>query len=305
MANEFFENFLNELKLDNFNPAEEKAKILSNPKVTTLIQDLQLSQKQIDEGMNYLQKYFDYLNENNNNDPDWKLFVDENGFLAIDFTNDEYFVRRKLLENFWLTNITPLDNSWYEYFNMTKKHKPRELIINANMSLQKFLPALSSQIKLITSNQTIQGLYLVDENFIYARNIFKFLAFLMGVQKNKTVIFVDASALFQFLQTNLKNQYEMNNIQKYLTDVDCLFIDRFAMGTRPEWFINFLITVFTERELKQKPIFIASPIDFEDADQHLIINFKDKNNDGLNKLERLLKHTTSRICVKFIAKTNN
>ncbi|WP_051520275.1 hypothetical protein AB5V95_02850 [Metamycoplasma spumans] len=301
--NNYFDNLLNSLKSENFDPEQEKQRVISYPQVAKLIEDLSLNDMQITWGMNYLQKYYDYLIQHDNQEPSWKLFVNNDGLLDIDFSNEDYLLRQKKLSNFWLTSVTPLDDSWYEYFNMIRIKKPDEILKNSHNGIMHFSEDIQKQIKNITGIKHNLGLYLVDENFINARHILKYIAFIMGVQKNKTVAFLDSLALYQFLISNFKNgSAEINGIQKNLIDVDYLFLDRFGLGSKPEWFINFLINVLTERELRNKPVFIASPLDFIKDNQTLIANSKNKENDGLNKLEQLLKNTIGRICVKFTAK---
>lgn len=299
MENKIFDELFKNSLLKNIDLEAEKAKILADPNVKAIIEKLNLNSKQIQKGMNYLQKYYSYI-ETHKQLPTWTLFVDDNGILQIDLSNDGFFRKQKEMNNFWLTNITSMDNEWIYYFNNAKAKKPQYIVLNTNQSLEKFAPELKNEIKDITSMKSNQGLLLIDQNLVNARNILKFLAFLFGTKKSKSVAFVDNNNLFEVMSNNLKNSSEINSIVQNLISVDYLFIDRFAIGVKPEWYITNIFNILSEREQKNKITFMSSPIDFTSSKQHIIFN-KMPGNDGITRIESLLKLTVLRLMKKFIS----
>ncbi|MFC2751443.1 MAG: hypothetical protein ACFN2Y_00390, partial [Metamycoplasma salivarium] len=96
----------------------------------------------------------------------------------------------------------------------------------------------------------------------------------------------------------------INSINDYLMNVDYLFLDKFGIGTKPEWFLNHILTILIYREDKQKPVFMASPVDITNKNVSLMFNINTQTkNEGLEKLEKLLKNTINRTMIKFIAKS--
>ncbi|AZG68573.1 hypothetical protein [Mycoplasma struthionis] len=281
---------------------KQKIEVLEDYNIKKIIEELNLNEEQINSNINYLYKYYQYL-KTNNKKPSWKLYVNTLGQLKIDFSNDKAFLRAKKYDNFWLTKITPLDEKIEEYFENLSLIKPSKIESEAKKAYPLFPAGVQNHIKQIVSSKEFlvpKGLYLIDDNFIYARNILKFISAIYGIIINKTVAFLDASNLYNFIQSILREQSELKNIISLLNDVDCLIIDRLGVGVKPEWYINMLNEIFLQREYNQKPTYISSPIDLTLKDEAIIFN--SKNNSGLAKAENLFKNTIKRNYIKCEAK---
>lgn len=61
MENKIFDELFKNSLLKNIDLEAEKAKILADPNVKAIIEKLNLNSKQIQKGMNYLQKYYSYI----------------------------------------------------------------------------------------------------------------------------------------------------------------------------------------------------------------------------------------------------
>ncbi|ACF07402.1 Uncharacterised protein [Metamycoplasma arthritidis] len=301
MQKEILDRALANVTAEEFDQNAEKSAILCHPKIAELIITLKLNQKQIDNGMNYLQKYYNFLTKNSK-EPDWKIYVNLDGQLDIDFSNEISFRKQNMYNNFWLTQITPLDNDLETYFAIPSKQKPRKILTEAEQKMQLFSPALKNTIQLITAKES-KGLFLVDDSFAASRAIFKYLATLFATNKNKTVAYIDANSLYKFLSNNYykKPSQSESLIEKYLLEVDYLFIERLGVGLKPEWFITFLISIFSEREINHKINFVSSPIDIS-GNYPLILNLGQHYNAGAEKVETLFKNILKTSFVKFIAK---
>lgn len=295
-------------KPDDFNPELEKKKILENPHINKIINKLKLSKTQIDFGMNHLQKYYNYLQSHNNKEPSWKITLNDANQIDIDLSNDNQFKRAKHYTNFWLTNITPLDDDLEKYFNFPNLKKPRSILTDATQALNKFPKQLSNAIGEITlQSKDTKGILLIDDEFIHAKKIFKYLATLFGTNKNKTVAIIDINDLNNFFYSNNKAQNIINNeVISYLNEVDYLFLNRLGVGLKSEWFINNLINILLARESNNKMTFISCPIDISSSKFNLINRYNNENynNLAIEKVESLLKATIKRLMNKFIAKND-
>ncbi|MDC8913898.1 hypothetical protein PT313_00910 [Metamycoplasma hyosynoviae] len=280
-----------------FNREEEKQKILNDPRVKELIISLNLTESQINNGMGFIQKYY------NEKDPQWKLYVSEFNEIEMDISNVTHFKRQKLLQNFWLTNITALDADLKEYF-YTNKKKSKKILEDAYKSMQNFYGLKEFITELTSKKKSNLGLLLIDENISDARNILKYLAVLYGTNKNRTVAFIEANNLYSFYFNNAKNVQLINDINSYLEEVDYLILDKFGIGTKPEWFLDNLLNIFLERERNYKPIFVSTPIDISKSNSLLTYasSANQKFDTGANKLEKFLKKTILRLTTKFVSK---
>lgn len=279
-----------------------KEKILSHPKIAAIVNKLKLSKEQIALGFNYLSMYYDHLIKNADQEPQWKLKLNNSNLLEIDFSNVNAYKKQIESYNFWLTNISPLDDDIQDYFNIPEMSKPRSILIEANKALSFFDQALQNIIKIITTKPYDKGLLLVDENYINSRKIMKYLSFLYGTSKHKTVIFVDIDNLMNFYSLNLKNQEVIAEVNSLLMEVEYLFLNKLGTGTKPEWFINILIDILIRRETNKLPVFISSLADITDKNVSIVSSFGRDKNAGLIKLENLFRNTIARITHKFIAK---
>ncbi|MGX9339702.1 hypothetical protein ACWXVO_03125 [Mycoplasma sp. 1890] len=225
-----------------FDPEQAKNEVLNHEEIKKVINDLKLNDHQINVGMNYLQKYYDYIKIHNSL-PDWNLFVNYAGLLEIDWTNDLYLSKIRKLSNYWLTQITELDVDINKYLNCLDKNKPKNVIEKFKKGLEKFDKNLKNKILGILDDQNI-GLFLEDENILNARAIFTYLSFVFGVQKNKSVIYVDTSNLFRFLNTNIKNLQVLAEIKSELVEAHFLAFDNFGSQQLPHWFGAYLNEVF-------------------------------------------------------------
>ncbi|AWX69540.1 hypothetical protein [[Mycoplasma] anseris] len=267
--------------------------VLEHPKIKELIAKYNLSDFQIKQGMTFLLRYYDAYQQNNNG-PQWRLIINSLGQLDIDISNSVVYKKQKMLNNFWLTNICPLDNDVYEYLTIANKNKPRSVLLEAYKAFKKFPPNLQTKIKQLTNLDPIKtGLYLIDENFIYSRSVFKYLSMVFATLKNKTVAWLDINILNNFIYTNLKNNEVISNVKNLLINVDYLFLDRMGIGAKSENFINLLINILSDRQINNRITFVSSPIDILDPKYPIIFNSKDKYNTGLEKVEQLFKSLIS------------
>ena len=105
-------------EIKKFDPENEKKTILENSHISKIINRLKLTKEQINQGMNHFQKYYNYLQTHNNKEPNWKITLNEANQIDIDLSNDLQFKKSKYFDNFWLTNITPLDDDLEKYFSI-------------------------------------------------------------------------------------------------------------------------------------------------------------------------------------------
>lgn len=292
-------------EIKKFDPETEKKTILENSHISKIINRLKLTKEQINQGMNHFQKYYNHLQTHNNKEPNWKITLNEANQIDIDLSNDLQFKKSKYFDNFWLTNITPLDDDLEKYFSIPDLKKPRSILVEANQAILKFPKPLSQAIIDITYDlKNKKGILLIDDEFIHAKKIFKYLATLFGTNKSKTVSIIDLNDLNNFFYTNMKMQNYINNdIINYLNDVDYLFLNRLGVGLKSEWFINTLINILLTREANNKITFISCPIDIFISKFNLINHYNDSiNNSAIDKVEDLLKATIKRTTNKFVAK---
>ena len=224
--------------------------------------------------MNHFQKYYNYIQTHNNKEPNWKITLNEANQIDIDLSNDLQFKKSKYFDNFWLTNITPLEDDLEKYFSIPDLKKPRSILVEANQAILKFPKPLSQAIIDITyDSKNKKGILLIDDEFIHAKKIFKI------------------------------QNYINNDIINYLNDVDYLFLNRLGVGLKSEWFINTLINILLTREANNKITFISCPIDIFISKFNLINHYNDSiNNSAIDKVEDLLKATIKRTTNKFVAK---
>ncbi|WP_373436284.1 hypothetical protein [Metamycoplasma equirhinis] len=297
-----FSGFLSDT-LKDFDPEKEKVKILSHPLVIQLLSKLKLNEMQINKNMNLLQKYYDYV-EDKNEEPRWKIYLDQYGNLVLDFTNGKSFVKQKMLNNFLLTSITPLDADLEAYFRIPDKSKPKKIMQDANNALRHFSPLIYADIKKITDTENknySKGLFLVDSNFKSAKAIFQYLAVIFATNKNKTVALLDESSLFNHYYQLLSNPEGQNNLSNLLVQVDYLFIDRFSVFSKPEWYINLLIDILMKREDERRHTFISSLMDITSDSINIIFRHKNANTIGIKRIENLFKNLINRLTIKHIA----
>ncbi|TPE56758.1 hypothetical protein FJO69_02715 [[Mycoplasma] falconis] len=287
--------------LKDFDAEAEKAKVLANPKIKELIEKLNLNKMQINDGMHLLQRYYDYW-QANQQEPEWSLFVNVYNHLDIDFTNSQFVKKQKEYERFWLTQITPLEPFLQSYYDVAEAPLPVNKLREINKKLLANWKPLRREMLNIIKSKRHQGLLIIDPSFINAKNIFSFLALkLVQLFEDKTAAIIDTNSLYSFYYNNFRNPVVLTRLIDHLSNVDYLFIDKFAVGTKSEGFISDLINVFIARESSNKMTFIASPIDFSSKDISLINgNFKNSNNLGLQKVEDVLKTIIKRTTQKFV-----
>ncbi|AWX42479.1 Uncharacterised protein [Metamycoplasma cloacale] len=270
---------------------ELRNNVLNCPVILDIIKNLKLTEEHIKTGFPLLVKYYlDYIDHQKL--PEWKIIINSNDCLDMDITNTEMVKKEKILSNFWLTDITPLPIELHHYLTTPLIKKPRSILTNFSKAIKNFDIELNDYLSKVVKNklELTDNLLIIDNSFLDARAIIKFLSTFFVMYLNKTVAVVDINALYQTLQKNSKNPEYNAHIFSLLSEVDYLFLERMAVGEKPEWFINELINVFNNRNVNRKPFYLSSPVDILSNDIKIIAtSWSKSSNVGLEQVEQLFK----------------
>ncbi|PYF42201.1 primosome protein [Metamycoplasma alkalescens] len=269
-----------------------KEEVLSKDFIQNEIKRLNLNEYQIQKGMGILQRYHDFVLKNNK-EPNYKLCVDAYDFLAEDYSDDENYVKYKKIENFWLTSVTELDPIIQKYFNTKASLKIFSLF---KKSLIDYFATLietkkSLEIKKILEDIVSKNIFqcnicFLDKKNMFANNIFKYIASLNAIKFNKSVAYLTANDLYNYISANPE---EKKSIMWYLNRVEILFITNLTLGVKPQWFLDLLINIFETRQSKNMPTLISSSRDIVSTKTKFLSSYYYSKENNENDLENLFK----------------
>ncbi|MBN4089447.1 hypothetical protein OF364_00250 [Mycoplasma enhydrae] len=265
--------------------------VLSKDFIKQEIERLSLSEEQIKKGMIVLQRYHDYL-EKHQKKPQYELIVDKYGLLAEKYDSDSDFVKFQKINNFKLTNITPLDHLVIKYFEMDTNPK----VFSASKIIFKdFIEHLveteeNNKIKSILNDSMKEGSLVNNLWFFSIDNknadmFIKYIAIYNAIKFDKTVAIINANDLQRHLKMSKE---ERNNVLFNLAKVDILSIYNVSFGKKEEWFLEFLLEVFDARIKNQKPVLISSTKEITSIKNEILIKYY-YNNSKINDIERTFK----------------
>ncbi|QJG67198.1 hypothetical protein [Mycoplasma phocoenae] len=262
---------INELLNSNNTIEKLKFKIINEPHVCQLIKNLNLNDRQIDKNLNILHQYYAYVIENNK-EPDWKIYLDQYGFLSIDHSNEKWFELAKKRNNIWMTNITQIDYDFQRFFAGEYSYS---MVMNkiyksfAN-SMEQYAGVQNDIAKIQKKNDCI-NLYLIDASMNYSYVVFKYLAFTL-INNNKTVAILDIDDIYREVSRNYDSG---SSILKLMEQVDYLFIINIGLSSKPEWFMQqYLIKILNIRYRRNKPTFLSSTEDIRTGKHEQLISSK-------------------------------
>ncbi|AZZ65302.1 primosome protein [Metamycoplasma phocicerebrale] len=288
---------MSKIKIDDFENSEIEAKqltqkVLSKKFIKDEIKKLNLNEEQIKKGMIILQRYHDYYVQHNEK-PKYKLFVDKYGFLAEDMSSDPNFDKKKKAENFWFTDISPLDPIVRKYFETNAE---RSVFQNYKKSLKQFL---SNQIKTnesenikkiinvaLSKGVLFDNLWFYDQNNSLSTDFIKYISILNAINFNKSVAIINANDLQRYLKFQKEDR---NIIISHLNKVDILTIYNVTFGQKDEWFLEFLLEVFDSRNNNNQPILLSTNKDVGSRNSKFLIRYYYNNNTNNNDIENSFK----------------
>ncbi|ENY69345.1 Hypothetical protein, putative primosome component [Metamycoplasma auris 15026] len=280
-----------------------RQEVLSDPYIKKEIERLELNEQQIKKGMGILQRYHDFILENNHK-PYYELYVNMYGFLDEDHSKNPIFEKSRQLENFWLTSITPLDPIIESYF---LENKTNRVFSPFKATLQTFLDNLintkeSQRINTLFKNIASKGIFedniwLFDAKNKYASNILKYISSVSALGFNKSVALLNSNDLYSYISSNPE---EKKSIIWHLNRVDVLIINNLTLGIKPQWYLDTLINIFETRAAKKLPILISSSRDIVSSKTKLLSSYYYSKFDQSNDLEDLFKQTISEKFEKIV-----
>ncbi|ENY69132.1 Hypothetical protein, putative primosome component [Metamycoplasma auris 15026] len=270
--------------------------VLSKDFIQKEIKRLNLSEQQIKKGRGILQRYHDFIIENNT-EPQYSLYVNVYNDLAEDFSESKWLNKYKKLDNFWLTSITELDPIIQSYFDNDLNNK---VFLKFKSALKDYLSSLSSDIKStsiknelvkIAKNGKISTNYWFwDEKNKYASNILKYIGSLQAIQLNNSVAILNANDLYSYISSNPD---EKRVVLGYLNKVDILIINNLTLGIKPQWFLDYLINIIETRTTKELPILISSSRNIASSKTRFLSNYYYSKEQQTNDVEDLFKSIIS------------
>ncbi|MBU4692387.1 hypothetical protein KQ875_02105 [Mycoplasma zalophi] len=277
---------IKEIKINLNTPKVKLSKIqeemLNNDEIKEIIAKLNLNDEQAKEGMNLLYKYYSYLKKYQKK-PDWELVVNSYGFLDLDFSNQPWFKKQKILDNFWFSNITNIEKDIDNFWNSkTKKTEALKKTIETFKEYGDIKKLINDHLKL----KATKSLFIVNDDLINVNYSLKYLAFLIASQ-NKTVAFLDLNDLYNFL--SIQGYKIKDSILPLLKDVDYLFYTGLGLINKPLWFFQeYIMNILMSRTQMQKMTYIFSFVDIEKKSTQLISNTNNFDEKTFKNLKNIL-----------------
>ncbi|BAP39639.1 hypothetical protein [Metamycoplasma canadense] len=294
--------FTNNLEI---NANKLKEEVLSKDFIQDEIKRLNLNDYQIQKGMGILQRYHDFI-VTNNTKPNYELYVDIYGFLSEDFSKNQEFQKYKVLDNFWLTAITELDPNIQEYFETEKN---TSVFSNLKKTIKNYLNQMISTPENETNKEILTNIFskgAFNSNIWFwgsqssiINDILKYICILNGIKLNKTVAYLNANDLYNYLNIN---KDEKSSIMTYLNKVQILVISNLTLGYKAEWFFDFLINIISNRNHKKNPTLISSTRDILSSKTRLLHTYSYSKDTNENDLEIHFKDLISSLFKKITIK---
>lgn len=280
-----------------------KNKILENEHITKIIKKLNLNYAQIESGYDIFLKIIEEQKNPENLEYITKVEIyDENTIIAISVPNSKLKEELKRKQFHLLDDITKLNESLI-FENKSDKNKKEKTKLDKNIFYW--------EIKNLEKNDRLKALNWLAKNYIklfikdniYTKGIYLYGGFGVGktyflmtlanysINKEKSVIFVNSSELYDYMKKNVEKNNELNSyIIDKLKNVDVLIIDDIGNEKQSNWFLfSILYPIFTYRYNEEKIVCFSSIFSLLNLKKYWL---KSKELDSI-KVERLIDKINS------------
>ncbi|QJR44075.1 hypothetical protein [Mycoplasma miroungirhinis] len=276
---------IKEIKI-NLNTSKSKLnkihqEVFENEEIQSIIKKLNMSNQQIQDGMNLLHKYFIYVNKYQKK-PNWELIINSYGFLDIDFSNQPWFKKQQILDKFWFSNITNIEKDINNFLNnKIKKTEALKKTIDTFKQYGDIKKLIDDHLKL----KSTKSLFIVNDDLVNVNYSLKYLAFLIA-DKGHTVAFLDLNDLYNF---SSNQGYKIkDSIFPLLEDVDYLFYTGLGLANKPMWFFQeYILNVLINRTQNHKMTYIFSFVDIESKSYQLVNNLNNFDKNTIKNLKNI------------------
>lgn len=250
-----------------------KNKILENEHITKIIKKLNLNYAQIESGYDIFLKIIEEQKNHENLEYITKVEIyDENTIMAISVPNSKLKEELKRKQFHILDEITKLNESLI-FENKSNKNKKEKTKLDKNIFYW--------EIKNLEKNDRLKALNWLAKNYIklfikdniYTKGIYLYGGFGVGktyflmtlanysITKEKSVIFVNSSDLYDYMKKNVEKNNELNSyIIDKLKNVDVLIIDDIGNEKQSNWFLFSILYPILEFRLNEQKIVCFSSI---------------------------------------------
>ena len=250
-----------------------KNKILENEHITKIIKNLNLNYAQIESGYDIFLKIIEEQKNHENLEYITKVEIyDENTIMAISVPNSKLKEELKRKQFHILDEITKLNESLI-FENKSNKNKKEKTKLDKNIFYW--------EIKNLEKNDRLKALNWLAKNYIklfikdniYTKGIYLYGGFGVGktyflmtlanysITKEKSVIFVNSSDLYDYMKKNVERNNELNSyIIDKLKNVDVLIIDDIGNEKQSNWFLFSILYPILEFRLNEQKIVCFSSI---------------------------------------------
>ncbi|MBR4025389.1 MAG: ATP-binding protein [Mycoplasmataceae bacterium] len=250
-----------------------KNKILENEHITKIIKKLNLNYAQIESGYDIFLKIIEEQKNPENLEYITKVEIyDENTIIAISVPNSKLKEELKRKQFHLLDDITKLNESLI-FENKSDKNKKEKTKLDKNIFYW--------EIKNLEKNDRLKALNWLAKNYIklfikdniYTKGIYLYGGFGVGktyflmtlanysITKEKSVIFVNSSDLYDYMKKNVEKNNELNSyIIDKLKNVDVLIIDDIGNEKQSNWFLFSILYPILEFRLNEQKIVCFSSI---------------------------------------------
>ena len=250
-----------------------KNKILENEHITKIIKNLNLNYAQIESGYDIFLKIIEEQKNHENLEYITKVEIyDENTIMAISVPNSKLKEELKRKQFHILDEITKLNESLI-FENKSNKNKKEKTKLDKNIFYW--------EIKNLEKNDRLKALNWLAKNYIklfikdniYTKGIYLYGGFGVGktyflmtlanysITKEKSVIFVNSSDLYDYMKKNVEKNNELNSyIIDKLKNVDVLIIDDIGNEKQSNWFLFSILYPILEFRLNEQKIVCFSSI---------------------------------------------
>ncbi|MBR2022760.1 MAG: ATP-binding protein [Mycoplasmataceae bacterium] len=280
-----------------------KNKILENEHITKIIKKLNLNYAQIESGYDIFLKIIEEQKNPENLEYITKVEIyDENTIIAISVPNSKLKEELKRKQFHLLDDITKLNESLI-FENKSDKNKKEKTKLDKNIFYW--------EIKNLEKNDRLKALNWLAKNYIklfikdniYTKGIYLYGGFGVGktyflmtlanysINKEKSVIFVNSSELYDYMKKNVEKNNDLNSyIIDKLKNVDVLIIDDIGNEKQSNWFLfSILYPIFTYRYNEEKIVCFSSIFSLLNLKKYWL---KSKELDSI-KVERLIDKINS------------
>lgn len=276
-----------------------KKKVLDNPVIKKLIEDLNLNQNQIESGIHLFIKIIEEQKKIKELDFLTKIEIyDENSIIGVSVPNKEINKSLKINKYFWLNDITKIEKNII--FGKPKNKENFKLEKNIFYWEYPTLKRENNRNKLglwfkqyytnLQNNKYIKGVYIYGK-FGLGKSFFLKALTNYLIEKKKNVIFVNTVDLYEKMIRNLEKNSDVNyEIIQKMKKVDILIIDDIGSEKQNSWFLfSTLYPILENRLQDEKTTCFSSLFSLNELKKYWL---KGKEMD-LIRVERLIEKIRS------------